>query len=194
MNLDIRALTYDLLDDYLDFFDNMAFSDHKEWSGCYCVHFHLEEESLRSAIQNKSGRDYAIEFIQDNIIHGYLAYLNESVVGWCNANDKRGFSNLVERKELWDGVDHDTKVKAVVCFLIAPEYRGRGIATQLLDRVCKDALADGYEYIEAYPHKGETDIYVNHHGPYALYEKFGFELHKDMKQDSVVRKYLSPQR
>lgn len=51
MNLDIRALTYDLLDDYLDFFDNIAFSDNKEWSGCYCVHFHLEEESLRSAIK-----------------------------------------------------------------------------------------------------------------------------------------------
>ena len=55
MNLDIRALTYDLLDDYLDFFDNIAFSDNKEWSGCYCVHFHLEEESLRSAIKKNSG-------------------------------------------------------------------------------------------------------------------------------------------
>jgi len=197
MNLVIRALTYDLLDDYLDFFDNIAFSDHKEWSACYCVHFHwdsiLEEESKLSSIK-KGGRDYAIEFIRDNIIQGYLAYFNDSVVGWCNANDKNGFRNLVERKELWEGVDHDTKVKAVVCFLIAPEFRGKGIASQLLDRVCQDALADGYQYIEAYPHKGETDIYVNHHGPYTLYEKFGFDLHRHMKRDSVVRKYLSRKR
>ena len=195
MNLVIRALTYELLDDYLDFFDNIAFSDNKEWSECYCREFHWDSNLEEKAkLSKKGGRDYAIEFIRDNIIQGYLAYLNDSVVGWCNANDKNGFSKLVERKGLWEGVDHDTKVKAVVCFLIAPEFRGKGIATQLLDRVCKDALADGYEYIEAYPHKGETDIYVNHHGPDALYEKFGFELHKDMKRDSVVRKYLSLQR
>ena len=60
----------------------------------------------------------------------------------------------------------------------------------IMDRVCRDAATDGYEYIEAYPHRGETDIYVNHHGPYTLYEKFGFALHKDMERDSVLRKYL----
>ncbi len=190
MNIVIRSLTNEMLDDYLDFFDHIAFSDHKEWSGCYCVHFHLEEKPLRSAIKNNLGRDYAIEFIQDNIIQGYLAYLNESVVGWCNANDKRGFSNLVERKELWDGADHDAKVKSVVCFLIAPDMRGKGIATQLLNRVCQDAMKEGYEYIEAYPRKGETDIYVNHHGPYALYDKFGFMPYKEMQHDTIVRKCL----
>ena len=69
MNLDIRALTYDLLDDYIDFFDNIAFSDHKEWSGCYCVHFHLEEESLRSAIKNKDSFPGSF----DNSIAGTIA-------------------------------------------------------------------------------------------------------------------------
>ncbi len=193
MNIEIRALSFELLGDYMDFFDNIAFRDHQEWSGCYCVHFHWDstlETELTSSGAEKNGRDYAIKFIRDGIIQGYLAYLNDTVVGWCNANDKTGFRNLVERKDLWDGADHEAKAKAVVCFLIAPNMRGKGIATQLLDRVCRDAAEDGYEYIEAYPHRGETDNYVNHHGPYTLYEKYGFVLHKDMERDSVVRKYF----
>jgi GNAT superfamily N-acetyltransferase len=193
MNIVIRALSSELLDDYMDFFDTIAFKDHKEWSGCYCVHFHWDqtlEKEMKQTGGEKNGRDYAIKFIREGVIHGYLAYLNDTVVGWCNANNKTGFRNLVERKELWDVADNDAKVKAVVCFLIAPNMRGKGIATLLLDRVCRDAAADGFDYIEAYPHRGETDIFVNHHGPYALYEKFGFTLHKDMERDSIVRKYL----
>ena len=44
--------------------------------------------------------------------------------------------------------------------------------------------------MDPYPRRGETDVYVNHHGPYAICEKFGFTLHKDMERDSVVRKYF----
>lgn len=33
MNIVIRALSFELLDDYMDFFDTIAFKDHKEWSG-----------------------------------------------------------------------------------------------------------------------------------------------------------------
>ena len=193
MNIEIRALSLALLDDYLDYFDNVAFSDHQEWSECYCVHFHWDstlEAEWKLSGRDKRGRDYMIEFIRAGVVQGYLAYLNDTVVGWCNANDKTSFRRLVERIELWDDADRDAKVKAVVCFIVAPNMRGKGIATQLLDRVCRDAAADGYEYIEAYPRRGDTDIYVNHHGPYALYEKFGFALHKDMERDSIVRKYL----
>ncbi|MBQ2551602.1 MAG: GNAT family N-acetyltransferase [Treponema sp.] len=31
------------------------------------------------------------------------------------------------------------EVKAIVCFEIAPDYRGKGIASMLLNRVCEDA-------------------------------------------------------
>ena len=42
MELDIRPLTPDLLVDYLDFFDNVAFADHPAWGQCYCLAFHFE--------------------------------------------------------------------------------------------------------------------------------------------------------
>ena len=40
MELEIKKLTINLLDDWLNFFDNNAFSDDDNWPGCYCMHFH----------------------------------------------------------------------------------------------------------------------------------------------------------
>jgi GNAT superfamily N-acetyltransferase len=196
MNIEIRTLSPDLLDDFLNYFDNIAFADHQEWSGCYCTHFHwdsaLEEEHqrLRQTGITKTGRDYAIEFINSGVIQGYLAYSDNHVIGWCNANNKSGFKNLVERKELWDNAEINEKIKSVVCFTIAPDMRGKGIATQLLNRVCQDAICEGYSAIEAYPHQGETNVFMNHYGPFALYEKCGFRLYKNFKYDCIVRKNI----
>lgn len=192
MSIEICKLSPALLADFLNFFDNVAFEDHKEWAGCYCTEFHwdaeLETEHRCSGI-HKCGRDYAIEFIQKGILQGYLAYMEGEVVGWCNANDKTGYRRLVERPELWDGTEGSDKVKAVVCYIIAPNMRGKGIATQLLKRVYEDAAAEGYTYVEAYPLKCERDIFLNYYGPYAMYEKCGFSLYKTFEAGVIVRKY-----
>lgn len=65
------------------------------------------------------------------------------------------------------------QVKAVVCFEICPEYRGKGIATRLLDRVCADARSEGYEFVEAYPTAGAQGA-LAFAGPVRLYGKAGF--------------------
>ena len=38
MELDIRPLTSEMLNDYLYFFDNVAFSDNPNSHKCHCVH------------------------------------------------------------------------------------------------------------------------------------------------------------
>jgi GNAT superfamily N-acetyltransferase len=203
MNLEITALSPNLLDDYLNYFDNVAFTDHKEWSNCYCIHFHWNDllETELKACENSgskfSNRELATKFIIAGTIKGYLASLDGSVVGWCNANDKSSYDWLAQEKrpELWGDEPPLEKVKSIVCFTIAPGMRGKGIATELLNRVCFDAKAQGYTCLEAYPHLGESSTFVNHHGPYSLYEKAGFHLYKDINGSVIdgpviVRKYL----
>jgi GNAT superfamily N-acetyltransferase len=68
--------------------------------------------------------------------------------------------------------------------------RRKGIATKLLEQVCKDAVEEGYDLVEAMPGNSRTDIHRNYHGPSSLYEKSGFSLHKELKDMSIVRKYL----
>ena len=84
----------------------------------------------------------------------------------------------------------DEKVKSVVCFEIAPEYRGRGLATALLQRVCEDALQDGYEYVEAYPAIREKKEELDFTGPVRLYEKLGFTRFEQRGKMLVMRKKL----
>jgi GNAT superfamily N-acetyltransferase len=198
MDIEIRELSPTLLDDYLNYFDRVAFTDHPEWSGCYCVHFHwndsleLQSNVLGGIGEKTFNRKLAANFISNGTINGYLAYLDGTVVGWCNANDKSAFDGLAKEKcpELWDDSRTSYNVKSVVCFLISPDMRGKGIATQLLNRVCLDAAAQGFSYVEAYPHLNESDTFVNHHGPYSLYHKSGFILYKDLNGPVIVRKYL----
>lgn len=47
------------------------------------------------------------------------------------------------------GGKEDWKKALRECFEISPEYRGKGIATLLLNRICEDAELDGYIYVEA---------------------------------------------
>jgi GNAT superfamily N-acetyltransferase len=191
VEIEIRALSPELLDDYLYFFNSIAFAGHDEYPKCYCVHFHWNEKFEAEFKRGKKcGADWAIDFVRNGIIRGYLAYVDGNVAGWCNANDKTGYAVLVERKELWDNLEQEQKVKAVVCFLVAPNLRDKGVATQLLKRVCEDAAAEGYIYVEGYPLKGEADSYAHHHGPLSLYDKCGFSPYKELKHDLIVRKYL----
>jgi GNAT superfamily N-acetyltransferase len=189
MDILICELAPDLLKDYLHFFDHVAFTDHSDWANCYCIHFHWQSEWDDES--PKENRDRISESIENGKKQGYLAYSEGNVIGWCNANDKRNFAALKDnvKPEIWED-DDERKVKSVVCFTIAPDKRGKGIATALLDRVCVDAKEQGYEYIEVYPTSGSKDMYVNHHGPDSLYYKQGFILHKEFERQSVLRKYL----
>ena len=66
----------------------------------------------------------------------------------------------------------------------------RGIATQLLERVCKDSADDGFDFVEAYVNK--EFIYTDHdfRGPLEMYEKCGFTKYAEREGKVVVRKAL----
>ena len=186
MELEIRPLTPDLLEDYLDFFDNAAFADHPEWGQCYCLHFHFEPawDAEDAGLENP-WRERVARFVREGKVQGYLAYADGKVAGWCNANDRENYAALKYKEG-----DGDKKIKPVVCFLVAPELRGKGIATKLLERVCADAVAGGYDFIEGYPPAGDCDMYAAHHGTVGLFEKCGFGIHKQAGKDCIMRKYL----
>jgi GNAT superfamily N-acetyltransferase len=183
-------------EDFLFFFDQVAFTDNPEWKGCYCVFYHWNDELAAECKEYSAAggtcfrRELAVKFIREGILQGYLAYTDGKAVGWCNANDKTGFDSLAKEKrpELWDAADHSEKIKSIVCFTIAPDRRGRGIATALLNRVCEDAFSEGYSCVEAYPGTAGTTV-RSYHGPSAMYEKCGFSVYKNLISEAIVRKY-----
>ena len=124
-----------------------------------------DAEAFRIAL-----RKSAVQMVEQNIIQGYLAYDGDISMGWCNANNRKNYTRVGEfnldevSDEVMDAVaplsesmafaqegdlsseqaENEEKIKSIVCFEIAPEYRGRGIATALLNRVCEDAVQAGF--------------------------------------------------
>jgi hypothetical protein len=94
----VRKLSIELINDYLDFFDNYAFCDGSEFTGCYCVWYHwtdeLEKERSKCSEDMKKcfKRNLAINSIKQRRLNGFLAYSNGKVIGWCNADLKQNYA------------------------------------------------------------------------------------------------------
>jgi GNAT superfamily N-acetyltransferase len=74
----------------------------------------------------------------------------------------------------------------VVCFEIAPEYRGKGVATALLNRVMADAKIEGYLAVVSFPVVRNERYEWDSHGPIRLYEKAGFVKVTEVDRDGRI--------
>lgn len=184
MNIIIKPLTPDLKDDYFDFFDNRAFTDDSPYR-CYCQMYQINKEQNEafkkevldhvdeSFDAQQVSKEAAAEQIDSGRLRGYLAFADGIAIGWCNANDKANYPIEPCIGESFYAPVEDRE-KAVVCFEIAPEYRRKGVATALLQRVIDDAITDGYIAVEGFPVVREERYEWDWTGPLRLYEKFGF--------------------
>jgi ribosomal protein S18 acetylase RimI-like enzyme len=186
MDITIKQLTPDLLKDYLFFFDNIAFTEHPDWSVCYCFSYHFIGTKNEWNMENN--RSSVIKYISERKMTGYLAYYGEKPVGWCNVNNRINYERLLKYYELID--NSNDKVCSIVCFLIDPDYRRKGIAKKILEHICIDYSKQNYDYIEAYPGKGQLSCEEHFKGPLKLYEKFDFKIEKEYNDYFVVRKKI----
>lgn len=190
----IKPLIPELNGDYLDFFDNRAFTDDNPNGPCYCTSPNQDEENIKRMVSEfkifgvkETVRKYAVEMLNENKIQGYLAYDGELSIGWCNAADMESYVGFVPEfaRENICG-----KTVSIVCFEIAPEYRGMGIASAFIDRVCNDAKSNGYIAVEGYAKLSDKRNDFDYQGPIRLYKKAGFvEVARENGQ-VIMRKVL----
>ena len=190
----IKPLTPELSADYLDFFDHRAFTDNNPNGPCYCTSPNQDEENIQQMVSEfkthgvkDTIRKYAVEMLNNNKIHGYLAYDGNLSIGWCNAADMESYAGFVP-----DFARNNTcgKTVSIVCFEIAPGYRGMGIASAFIDRVCNDAKSKGYVAVEGYAKVSDKRDDFDYQGPVRLYQKAGFvEVARENGQ-IVMRKVL----
>jgi len=177
-SISIKRLTPELNDDYLDFFDHRAFTDDNPNGPCYCTSANQDEEEIRQMVSEfktygvkETVRRYAVEMLKQNRIQGYLAYDGDVSVGWCNAADMESYAGFVPEFARKNACG---KTVSIVCFEIAPEYRGMGIASAFIDRVCSDAKSEGYAAVEGYARLSDQRSDFDYQGPVRLYQKAGF--------------------
>ena len=193
MNIEIKKLTPDLAEDYVRFFD-VTTHNIKYHVKCYCVCWCSNEPNGTDCSTDEKRRSVALQFVKNENLQGYLAYANGKIVGWCNSNTKSdcitcgGWQHSMKSVPTDEPVD--MKVKSIFCFMVTPEMQKQGIATRLLERVCQDALRDGFCFVEAYPNKTFTAESENFMGYPEMYKKLGFYVYKELESIYVMRKEL----
>lgn len=182
-------LTSERLADYLDFFDHRAFSDNPRWAGCYCYFpLHDPEKINWHERQGPENRAAVAACTQAGTLRGVLAYVDDQVVGWCNAGPWSQFPMLREFPQ----ADSDA-VGVIFCFVVAPGFRGQGIATALLQAACDQFRAAGLTWAQAKPARQADSAAANHLGPLAMYLAAGFSVVAELPDGEVmVRKPLHP--
>lgn len=197
MNIEVRKLIPDLAEEYARFFDVTphdvrADKDRAELP-CYCVTWRSDKSYVGNGDHwysaREERRERAIQFVKDGSLQGYLAYRGDEIAGWCNANaDCQGCVDYLRSFHPIEKYDADVRVKSIFCFVIAPEMQRTGVATKLMERVCRDAAADGFDFVEAYP--ATKYLPYDCRGPLRMYEKYGFIASGEWDGKVVVRKAL----
>lgn len=193
-DITIKALVPELKSHYLDFFDNRAFTDGNPNGPCYCTSPNQDEATIKQMVSEfqangvkETVRKYAVKMLDENKIQGYLAFDKDISIGWCNAADIESYDGFVPdfARQLICG-----KTISIVCFEIAPAYRGIGIASAFIDKVCADAKEKGYVAVEGYAKVYEERNEFDYRGSLRLYQKAGFSEVARQDGQVIMRKLL----
>ncbi|MEW6744718.1 MAG: GNAT family N-acetyltransferase [Planctomycetota bacterium] len=148
--------------------------------GCWCMYWRLERGGKlweeRKGAPNKGAFK---KLITAGAVHACLAFAGEEPVGWCCAGPRSDFPRLERSRVL--RTDADEHTWSVVCFFIPARWRGRGVATALLEQAVKLAKKRGAHALEGYPVRStkapgsRIPAAFAWTGVPSLFEKAGFE-------------------
>ena len=191
-SVEIHHVDASRLADWQQFFDREAFAGNFAWASCYCAEPHCLDPKRREETETdgrtwEHNRSTMEGLITSGTSFGYLAYVDGHAAGWVNASLRSDYALY----RLGDGAEPaDDDVIGVACFVIAPPYRGHGLAPKLLDRVLADAPGRGARWIEAYPFNEATkaEALANFRGDRRMFDERGFEPVEERERDVVVRR------
>jgi GNAT superfamily N-acetyltransferase len=106
---------------------------------------------------------------------GVLAYMQDTVVGWCGFGPRHELERLVRSRTI--PIVDDRPVWSIVCFLVRTGYRRQGVARALLRGAIECARSYGAPAIEAYPVDPggkRIDTAGAYVGTLSLFEREGF--------------------
>jgi ribosomal protein S18 acetylase RimI-like enzyme len=166
MELQLKRLEVETLDDFLEYFDHRAFLRDDDWAGCYCqAYLNPPDANEEDVFGPGKARQAACDRVNAGRMDGYLAYENDRVVGWCAAGSSKLFERLPDAQET---------LARIICFNVDPDLRQQGIANKMLDLVIEDLTKRGFAAVEAAP-STEPSSHRSFQGTVEMFETRGFE-------------------
>jgi GNAT superfamily N-acetyltransferase len=144
---------------------------------CWCQYWRMSSgEYARSGRADDLRRARLQEQTREALAPGVLAYIGGEPVGWSGFAPRSSLERLVRSRTILP-LD-DRPVWSIVCFLVRPGFRRRGVARALLGGVIDYARKQGAAGLEAYPVDNEgrrVDTAFAYVGLTSLFESAGFQ-------------------
>lgn len=193
----VAPLTPGRRDDFLCFFDHehgSAFVDNPAWAKCYCHYYHVPKAIAWESLDAGANRIAMTARIDVGEMEGFLAYAGDEVVGWLNAQPYPKLRHACARLGIAPPeLDvRPEQAAAVVCFVIAPAWRRRGVARALLAAALAAFAARGILVVDAFPFNASSSSTPSdhYHGPRALFDATGFSPLRVDGEVTVMRRRL----
>jgi ribosomal protein S18 acetylase RimI-like enzyme len=146
--------------------------------GCWCMFYRksASHEPLPEGITRAQANRAELKALVDaGDPPGLIGYRGKVPVGWISLAPREEFAKL-RRSRVMKAVD-DKPVWSVICFVVPSQYRGQGVAQELLQGAVAYAKRHGATLIEAYPvdKAGRSRDDAMWFGAKSMYDRAGFK-------------------
>lgn len=168
---------------FTTYMGSLDFGHAPEWSTCYCVFYQTPcDEKTWIERTGETNRLTAIGKIESGFMRGFLAYDGDKIVGWVNANDATALTRI---SSLVKPIAGEKRVAATMCYVIHPEYRGKGVARELLKAAIAYYRNEGFDAMIAMPFSSEN-AQKKYRGSVNMYLENGYQLIEKHGETSVL--------
>ena len=108
-------------------------------------------------------------------MRGFLAYADGKCVGWCNANALPALPRLAQNPDL---AEFGAETGIIICFVIHPDFRGKGAARQLIRAAVEEFRREGFQKVLGLPFEWKERPDLQYHGTRAMFAEAGFRVLK----------------
>ncbi len=169
-----HPVTPDRFEDFADVINTTRRATH-----CWCVSHRLGAKDIQElGGTGKTAREKAMRTLcEREYPPGVVTYLDGEPVGWCNIGPRSEIPRLAGSK-LMRPVD-DVPVWSIVCVIVRPGHRRKGVTGHLLEGAVDYARRSGAPAVEAHPvdtKGGRMDLTMAFVGTRAMFEKAGFAM------------------
>lgn len=156
--------------------------------GCWCMSWRIAKDEKWEDVKGVEAKKRFKKLITSGKAHGALAFSGDEVIGWCSFDKRIDYLKLDRSPSL--KCDDAENVWSIPCFFIKKEFRGKGVAAELLKHSAKTLKKQGVKIVEGYPVKLDKELPAAFvwTGTLSLFEKEGFEVVTVKKGKQRVRK------
>ena len=148
MKLRIEPLTADRWDDLVELFERPGASIARD---CYCMYYRRSgKHDVPAGMTYSEANKRALKSLVDRgVIPGLIGYEKNQAIGWVSLGPREDYAKL-KRSPVMKPVDAKP-VWSIICFVVDPEVRHRGVAEAMLNGAVRWARKQGVTLLEAYP-------------------------------------------